>query len=95
MDLLSGRRSGGERAATARVRAWVRELTDADDHLTVVVSELACSDPGCPDVETVIAVGSAGEAPVRFALKKPARRVARSELEAIFLRPDPEGAPTP
>jgi len=97
VELLSGRRPGGDRSATARVRGWVRELTDAGDDLTVVVSELACADPGCPDVETVVAVGAAGEPPVRFALKKPARRVTRAELEAIFLRPDPdpetEGAP--
>lgn len=93
MDLVSGRRSGTDRAATARVRGWVRELTDAGDDLTVVVAELSCNDPGCPDVETVVAIGAPTEEPLRFRLKKPARRVTRPELEAIFLRP--EGAPTP
>ncbi len=33
--------------AVSRVRAWVREEI-ADDGVTVLVTELACTEPGCP-----------------------------------------------
>lgn len=85
MDLLSGR-SGADRDATARVRAWVRELVGADADATVVVSELTCGDPDCPDLETVIAVAFPGEEPLKVKFPKPARDVRRAELVPL-LRP--------
>ncbi|KZD20449.1 hypothetical protein [Tardiphaga robiniae] len=54
---LSPRRTkSGYREAVAWIKAETRSALRLDDDTTVSVSELSCSDPGCPDVETVIAV---------------------------------------
>jgi nitrate reductase delta subunit len=46
------KKSPGRTAARERLRAWTRaRFTLADDE-TVMVSEIACSVPGCPPVET-------------------------------------------
>jgi hypothetical protein len=54
LDLLRGR--GPDREHTARIRAAARRALGLDDAAHVMVSELRCSEPDCPDVETVIAV---------------------------------------
>ncbi|CAO4166869.1 hypothetical protein [Methylorubrum populi] len=54
-------RSAGLAQAAARAKALIRPalgLTDAD---ALSVNEIACADPGCPDVETVVLVMRSGE----------------------------------
>jgi hypothetical protein len=45
----------------ARVKAWVIEALalGPDDHVTV--NEIACTDPACPGLETVVLVMASGE----------------------------------
>ncbi|QPH53314.1 hypothetical protein [Pontivivens ytuae] len=59
MKNLFARRAAPGRAA--EVKAWViQHLALTDDDL-VTVAELACHEPGCPPVETVVTVhGSDG-----------------------------------
>lgn len=42
--------------ALARVKRWLRGALELPDEVTVFVSEVACRDAACPDVETVVAV---------------------------------------
>jgi len=44
----------------ALVKRWVVEALGPCDDRTVMVTELACSEPGCPPVETVIALLAPG-----------------------------------
>src|ERR1700741_3660775 len=37
-------------------QAWVRRVLNLEDDAVVMISELRCSEPGCPPLETVIAV---------------------------------------
>jgi len=39
-----------------QIQARVRRVLSLDEHVTVMVSELRCSEPGCPPLETVIAI---------------------------------------
>ena len=41
---------------TANVKRWVLELFVLSNDTTVMVTELRCSEPGCPPLETVIAI---------------------------------------
>jgi hypothetical protein len=41
---------------TRLVKQWVRDGLALPPDVTIMVSELACSEPGCPPVETVIAL---------------------------------------
>lgn len=53
--------AGGNRAtqldptAVARVKDWTRHTVGVEDDIGVMVKQLACTEPGCPPVETVIA----------------------------------------
>jgi nitrate reductase molybdenum cofactor assembly chaperone NarJ/NarW len=46
------KKSPGLSAEQERVRTWAREHFNLGEDETIMVSELPCSDPGCPPVET-------------------------------------------
>lgn len=50
-ELFAPRPSIGARSNTANVKRWVRELFIVSDDATVMVTELRCSEPGCPPLE--------------------------------------------
>jgi nitrate reductase delta subunit len=52
LDLGLTKKSAGISAEQERVRTWAREHFNLPDDNTIMVSELPCSDPGCPPVET-------------------------------------------
>lgn len=41
---------------TAAIKRWTSEILKLEADATLTVSELACRDPGCPLVETVVTV---------------------------------------
>jgi len=47
-----GKKSSGDTAALDRVRDWTRARFALTEDDTVMVSEVACSTPGCPPIET-------------------------------------------
>lgn len=52
VDLGLTQRSSGISAEQERVRTWARQHFNLSEGETIMVSELPCSDPGCPPVET-------------------------------------------
>jgi len=52
LDLGLTKKGPGISAEQERVRTWAREHFNLPDGETIMVSELPCSDPGCPPVET-------------------------------------------
>jgi nitrate reductase delta subunit len=62
-----------------RVLGWTRERFNLDEDETIMVSELPCSDPGCPPVEThVVFWTEAGRQ--HFKVYKPLAEVAADDL---------------
>jgi hypothetical protein len=43
-------------AHASAIKRWTRELLGLGEEVVITVQEIACADPGCPLVETVIAV---------------------------------------
>jgi hypothetical protein len=70
-------------AASARVRQWARELWQLGDEDSVLVTQLRCSEPGCPPLETVIVIAAAGQPTVQHKLHKPTAEVSREDLQAL------------
>lgn len=64
---------------SARVRALARAAVQ-DTDVTILVTELACSEPGCPPTETVIALMYPG-APEQVKIHKPLRLVTAADVE--------------
>jgi hypothetical protein len=74
------------RTATRALKQLAREVLALDDDAVVMVSELQCHEPGCPPVETVIAVlGHAARH--QYKCHKPLAEVTRADLEAAVRTP--------
>ena len=73
------KKSPDDAARHERLRAWTRERFTLADDETIMVSELPCSDPGCPPVEThVVFWTQAGRR--QFKVFKPLAEVIPDDL---------------
>jgi hypothetical protein len=77
---LPGTSPRPDAGATAQVKAWVAAALPPDDTRTILVTELACAEPGCPPVETVIAL--LGDEERRWKLHKPIAALTESDVRA-------------
>jgi hypothetical protein len=65
---------------TREIKAWVREVFELDTDVVVSLTELACRDEGCPDVETVIGIMRPGEQIRTIRIHRPIAEIAREDL---------------
>jgi hypothetical protein len=87
---LGGKRRA-DAAAVGRVRLWAEASLPADDAAIVLVTELACHEPGCPPVETVIAV-LGGTSPRTWKIPLAAADLTAADVAAALARePDLAG----
>ena len=80
---LFSRRPRPNPAATARLKGWVGDLMALTDGDHVAVAELACHEPGCPDLETVVTVTLKDRR--QFVLRFPAPVVEVTEAQVQSL----------
>ena len=81
-------------AALAQVREWTRERFALAEDTTILVSELACTIPGCPPVDTVIAFWTE-QGRHHFKVFKPVAEVVPDDLPPSWMKNAlvvPEGA---
>ena len=84
---------GGDPEAIARVREWVRERFKLSGEAPIMVSEITCSLPGCPPLETVVAFWE-NEARHHFKIFKPVAEVTSDNLPFAWMKESlvvPEG----
>jgi hypothetical protein len=67
--------------ASRRVKEWARALWSASEDDTIAVNELRCSEPGCPPIETVVALLCAGGAKQQLRVHKPVLEVTHEDLK--------------
>ena len=79
------RTSSAHLEALCRVREWTRERFTLPADAAILVSEIACSLPGCPQLETVV-VFWIGEARHHFKFFKPAREIVLDDFPPAWLR---------
>ena len=72
--------------ATERVQAWTRERFALANGATVMVTELACTLPGCPPLETVVAFWPDDGQRRHFKVFKPIEKVAEDDLPPAWLK---------
>jgi hypothetical protein len=75
-------RTSGPRARD--VKAWVREAARVPEDATVLVTELSCSEPGCPPYEVVMAILAEGAPPLQKKLHKRLADLSRDEVVALW-----------
>jgi nitrate reductase molybdenum cofactor assembly chaperone NarJ/NarW len=79
LDVGLTKKSPGISAEQERVRTWTREHFNLGEEETIMVSELPCSDPGCPPVETHLVFWTQGGRH-QFKVYKPLAEVVPDDL---------------
>lgn len=87
---LFSRRPRPDADAVARLKGWVVDLLALCDRDHIAIAELACHEPGCPDLETVVTVTLADRR--RFVLRFPSAVAAVTEADVQLLPPKLPGA---
>jgi hypothetical protein len=72
-------------AALARLRGWTKARFALIEDETAMVSELACSVPGCPPVETHVVFWTAAGRH-HFKIFKPLVQVDEDDLPPAFMK---------
>jgi hypothetical protein len=83
-------RGKADPARTLEIKKWIEEVFQISDDQTVMVTELQCSEHGCPPVETVIVIMGAAHYRVQHKLHKAVGEVTVEDIRA--LRTDPARA---
>ncbi|MDR3606264.1 MAG: hypothetical protein P4M08_02660 [Oligoflexia bacterium] len=55
-DLFSSKKTIGNSQKIREIKTWVSEYLDLGEDVGLFVTELQCTEPGCPPVEAVIAL---------------------------------------
>jgi hypothetical protein len=84
---LFGPRPHQDVGAIERVKRWTVEGFGLAEGTTVMVTELRCTEEGCPDVETVIAVLDGPGKTRQFKVFKPLGEATRADVMALASRP--------
>lgn len=75
-----------DREALRQVKAWTRARFSLADDATIMVSELACTIPGCPPIETVVAFWTASDRRHHFKVFKPVVDVTEDDLPPSWMK---------
>jgi nitrate reductase delta subunit len=90
---LKAQPSPEDELAQQRVREWMRTRFKLAGDAAILVSEIVCTLPGCPPLETAVAFWE-GETRYHFKLFKPVREVALDDLPFAWMKAElvvPEG----
>src|ERR1700733_11913069 len=80
-----GKKGLGDTAALDRVRDWTRARFKLSDDETIMVSEIACSVPGCPPIETHVVFWT-GAGRHHFKIFKPLAEATEDDLPPAFMK---------
>lgn len=86
---LFSRRPRPDAEAVARLKGWIAGLMSLGERDHIAIAELACHEPGCPDLETVVTVTLADRR--RFVLRFPSAVSAVTEADVHRLQPQLPG----
>jgi hypothetical protein len=79
------RRTPDHPATTDRIREWTRARFALTEDETVMVSQVACSVPGCPPIETHVVFWTAAGRH-HFKIFKPLAQVSEDDLPPAFMK---------
>ncbi len=84
MNLFGGKRTIQPEQAD-RIKDWTREVFHLNDETTVMVTELECREPGCPPVETVIALLKGPGNTQQYKIHKTVDQIGLSDVEGLVV----------
>lgn len=75
-----------DREGIERVKAMTRAALEASTDTVFAVNEIACTDPGCPGLETVILVMAPGEKTRAYKIQKALEDVTEQDVREALDR---------
>ena len=72
--------------AADRVKEWTRERFSLPEDAAILVTELTCTVPGCPPLETVVAFWSDHKTRHDFKIFKPIEEIVQDDLPPAWLK---------
>ena len=81
MDLFRASGPKADPAKISELKAWVYEAFEIEDDVPVSISQLACHEPDCPPVETVIAIMTSP--PQQYKLHRPITEITQSDIQFL------------
>ena len=82
--MMLKRGAGPALASIRSIKQWFGELLALSEEERVMVSELACHEPGCPPVETVVVVLRGARDTEMRKFHRPAHELTRAEVESAW-----------
>jgi len=73
-------RKKDRKSNAATIKVWVRDFLQLPEDAVVTVSETACPDAGCPDVETVVSIFEYGRSMRLLRIGRPVERIGKSDV---------------
>ncbi|MEE7447919.1 hypothetical protein MRF4_08825 [Methylobacterium radiotolerans] len=84
VSLKAWRARSAERAAiAARLKEDLRTALGLGEADALAVNEIACADPGCPDMETIVLVMRAGAPTRALRIRRPLDAVDPADVAAL------------
>lgn len=71
--------------STMAIKKWVKEKLSLSDDVTIMVTEVACTEEGCPDKESVIGIMQQGNNQ-KFSIRKPLLYVRQPDVDLIITK---------
>jgi hypothetical protein len=81
-DFLSGKRTRNSQA-TQQVKSWVLDVLKLEEDTSLMVTELQCTEPGCPPIETVIALLRPSHPTHQYKIHKPIADITLDDVATL------------
>ena len=81
MDLFTKSTPKVELEKLNQIKAWVYLKLEINTEISISISQLQCQEPGCPPLETVIAVMT--NPPTQYKIYKPAFQIAEEDIKKL------------
>lgn len=81
MDLFKAPLPKADPEQIAQLKAWVHEAFTIPVEVPVSISQLACHEPGCPPIETVIAIMT--HPPQQYKLHQAINVITRADIQRL------------
>ena len=74
---------GSDPRQIVQVKSWVSQAFDLSEDISVMITQLQCTEEGCPPIETVIAIMETPGKPRQYKIHKPLAEVKRADIVGL------------
>ena len=67
----------------SEVKSWVSQAFDLSEDVSIMITQLECTEEGCPPIETVIAILETPGNPRQYKIHKPLSEVKQTDIVSL------------